>query len=43
MTHRYEKELDILSDRHFKLSDGEILNMLNYHLDKLKEVNLQIN
>ncbi|WPC98777.1 hypothetical protein [Proteus terrae] len=43
ITHRYGKELDILSDRHFKLSDDKILNMLNYHLDKLKEVNSKIN
>lgn len=43
ITHRYGKELDILNDRHFKLSDDKILNMLNHHLDKLKEMNLQIN
>ncbi|MBG3081327.1 hypothetical protein I4632_14065 [Proteus mirabilis] len=43
ITHRYEKELGILSDHHFKLPDDKILNMLNYHLDKLKEVSLQIN
>ncbi|MBI6530824.1 hypothetical protein JEP40_17105 [Proteus vulgaris] len=43
ITYRYEKELDILNDRHFKLSDDKILDILNHHLDKLKEMNLQIN
>ncbi|MEQ5226802.1 hypothetical protein ABN220_14280 [Proteus cibi] len=43
ITHRYKHELDILSDRYLKLPDDVILNMLNYHIDKLKEMNLQIN
>ena len=43
ITHRYGKELDILSDRHFKLSDDKILKMVDHHVGKLKEINLQIN
>lgn len=43
ITHRYKNELDILSDRDFKLSDDEILKMVDYHVGKLKEMNLQIN
>lgn len=43
ITHRYEHELNILSDRNFKLSDDEILKMVDHHVGKLKEMNLQIN
>ncbi|MCE9840311.1 hypothetical protein [Proteus terrae] len=43
ITHRYKNELDILSDKHFKLSDDKILKMVDYHVGKLKEMNLQIN
>ncbi|QEZ93580.1 hypothetical protein [Proteus sp. CD3] len=43
ITHRYKNELDILSDKDFKLSDGEILKMVDHHVGKLKEMNLQIN
>ncbi|WP_311747126.1 hypothetical protein [Proteus terrae] len=43
ITHRYKNELDILSDKYFKLSDDKILKMVDHHVGKLKEINLQIN
>ncbi|MBG6038709.1 hypothetical protein I5F12_11570 [Proteus cibarius] len=43
ITHRYKNELDILSEKYFKLSDDKILKMVDHHVGKLKEMNLQIN
>lgn len=43
ITLEYGKELDILNNNHFKLSDNDILNIMSFHIDKLKEMNLQIN
>ncbi|MBG3091636.1 hypothetical protein I4630_14150 [Proteus cibarius] len=43
ITHRYKNELDILSEKNFKLSDDKILKMVDHHVGKLKEMNLQIN
>lgn len=43
LTEKYGKSLEIINRKNFKASNRKILNMMNYHLGELKEINLQIN
>ncbi|MEQ4924250.1 hypothetical protein [Proteus hauseri] len=42
-THRYKEELSLLNDSHLKLTDDKYLNMIGYHLDKIKIMASEIN
>ena len=42
ISHRYEKELEILNDNDFELPDDKILKMVHYHIGRQEIMNLPI-